>query len=77
MAVSAVRFLYHVTLKQNQVMETIPYPKKEDRLPVILSPEEVLRLLEAAVCSGLAQLGFKQRAHRPSGSCSFPRLGPA
>src|ERR1700732_1929271 len=47
-AVSALRFLYHVTLKQNQVIETIPYPKKEDRLPVILSPEEVLRLLEAA-----------------------------
>jgi len=37
-AVSALRFLYHVTLKQNQVIETIPYPKKEDRLPVILSP---------------------------------------
>src|SRR6202049_1559230 len=45
-AVSALRFLYHVTLKQDQVIEMIPFPKKEDRLPVILSPEEVLRLLE-------------------------------
>jgi integrase/recombinase XerD len=47
-AVSALRFLYHVTLKQDRVIETIPFPKQEYRLPVILSPEEVLRLLEAA-----------------------------
>src|ERR1700674_1305854 len=44
-AVSALRFLYHVTLKQDRVIETIPFPKQEYRLPVILSPEEVLRLL--------------------------------
>jgi site-specific recombinase XerD len=47
-AVSALRFLYHVTLKQDRVIEIIPFPKQEHRLPVILSPEEVLRLLEAA-----------------------------
>ena len=47
-AVSALRFLYRVTLKQDRVIEMIPTPKKEHRLPVILSPEEVLRLLEAA-----------------------------
>jgi integrase/recombinase XerD len=47
-AVSALRFLYRVTLKQDWVVEMIPTPKKEYRLPVILSPEEVLRLLEAA-----------------------------
>jgi integrase/recombinase XerD len=47
-AVSALRFLYRVTLKQDWVVEMIPTPKKEHRLPVILSPEEVLRLLEAA-----------------------------
>jgi integrase/recombinase XerD len=47
-AVSALRFLYHVTLKQDRVIEMIPFPKQEHRLPVILSPEEVLRLLEAA-----------------------------
>src|ERR1700694_797186 len=47
-AVSALRFLYRVTLKQDWVVAMIPTPKKEHRLPVILSPEEVLRLLEAA-----------------------------
>src|SRR6266571_7813270 len=47
-AVSALRFLYHVTLKQDRVIEMIPFPKQEHRLPVILSAEEVLRLLEAA-----------------------------
>jgi site-specific recombinase XerD len=47
-AVSALRFLYHVTLKQDRGIEMIPFPKQEYQLPVILSPEEVLRLLEAA-----------------------------
>ena len=47
-AASALRFLYAVTLKQDRVIEMIPTPKAEHRLPVILSPEEVLRLLQAA-----------------------------
>jgi integrase/recombinase XerD len=47
-AASALRFLYIVTLKQDRAIEMIPTPKAEHRLPVILSPEEVLRLLEAA-----------------------------
>jgi integrase/recombinase XerD len=47
-AASALRFLYAVTLKQERVIEMIPTPKAEYRLPVILSPEEVLRLLQAA-----------------------------
>src|SRR6202795_1812263 len=47
-AVSALRFLYHVTLKQDRVIETIPFPKQEYQLPVILSPVEVLRLPKAA-----------------------------
>ena len=47
-AVSALRFLYHVTVKQDRVIAMIPFPKQEYQLPVILSPEEVLRLLEAA-----------------------------
>jgi integrase/recombinase XerD len=47
-AVSALRFLYHVTLKQDRVIEMIPFPKQEYPLPVIVSPEEVMRLLEAA-----------------------------
>jgi integrase/recombinase XerD len=47
-AVSALRFLYRVTLQQDRVIEMIPTPKPEHRLPVILSPEEILRLLNAA-----------------------------
>ena len=47
-AVSALRFLYKVTLKRDWAFEMIPAPKSEHRLPVILSPEEVLRLLQAA-----------------------------
>src|ERR1700676_2484820 len=31
-AVSALRFLYHVTLKQDRVIEMIPFPKQELRL---------------------------------------------
>jgi len=47
-AVSALRFFYKVTLKRDWTFEMIPAPKSENRLPVILSPEEVLRLLQAA-----------------------------
>jgi len=47
-AVSALRFLYGITLKRDWTLELIPAPKKDHRLPVILSPEEVLRLLQAA-----------------------------
>jgi len=47
-AATALRFFYAVTLKQDRVIEMIPTPRPEHRLPVILSPQEVLRLLEAA-----------------------------
>jgi integrase/recombinase XerD len=46
-AVSALRFLYKVTLHKDWTVEdTIPAPKKPQRLPVILSPEEVLQFLD-------------------------------
>ena len=45
-AVSAIRFLYRVTLKKDWTLdEVIPTCKKPQKLPTILSPEEVLRLL--------------------------------
>jgi integrase/recombinase XerD len=45
-AISALRFLYKVTLKKNWILEDIiPAPKKPRTLPVILSPEEVLQFL--------------------------------
>ena len=46
-AISALRFLYKITLKRNwSLEEVIPTPKKPQKLPVILSPEEVLHFLE-------------------------------
>src|SRR5258708_6466173 len=45
-AVAALRFLYKVSLKKDWTFEdVIPAPKKPERLPVILSPEEVLHFL--------------------------------
>ena len=46
-AVSALRFLYKVTLKQPWAPDEIAMPKKPFKLPVILSPEEVMRFLES------------------------------
>jgi integrase/recombinase XerD len=47
-AVSALRFLYKVTLKKDwSVTEIIPAAKKPQILPVVLSPEEVVRFLDA------------------------------
>jgi integrase/recombinase XerD len=46
-AISALRFLYKVTLKRNwSVDEVIPAPKTPQKLPVVLSPEEVLQFLD-------------------------------
>jgi integrase/recombinase XerD len=46
-AVAALRFLYKVSLKKDWTFEdVIPAPKKPQKLPVVLSPEEVLQFLE-------------------------------
>jgi integrase/recombinase XerD len=47
-AVSALRFLYAVTLQRDWTLQLISAPKKDHRLPVILSPQEILQLLQAA-----------------------------
>lgn len=45
-AIAALRFLYKVTLKKGWIFdEIIPAPKKPQKLPVVLSPEEVLQFL--------------------------------
>jgi integrase/recombinase XerD len=45
-AVAALRFLYRVTLeKEWDFGEEIPRPKKPQKLPVVLSPEEVVHFL--------------------------------
>src|SRR6266436_3648634 len=46
-AIAALRFLYKVTLKRDwSLAEVIPAPKKPQKLPVVLSPEEVLQFLD-------------------------------
>jgi len=45
-AIAALRFLYKVSLKKDWSFEDdIPAPKKPQKLPVVLSPEEVLHFL--------------------------------
>src|SRR5205823_10198487 len=45
-AVAALRFLYKVTLHNDwSVEDIIPAPKKPQKLPIVLSPEEVLHFL--------------------------------
>jgi site-specific recombinase XerD len=45
--VAALRFFYRVTLGKEWAIEKLPYPKREKRLPVVLSKEEVLRLFSS------------------------------
>ena len=46
-ATGALRFLYKVTLKRTWAIDEIPMPKRPFRLPVILSPEEVMHFLDS------------------------------
>ena len=46
--VSALRFFFVKTLKRSYLLDDIPYPKVPRRLPIILSVEEVGRLIDAA-----------------------------
>jgi integrase/recombinase XerD len=45
--VCALRFFYHITLSQQWMIEHIPYPRYEKRLPIVLSQTEVAALLQA------------------------------
>jgi hypothetical protein len=45
---AALRFLYVKTLRRPYLPEHIPFPKRPRQLPVVLSPEEVQRLIDGA-----------------------------
>jgi site-specific recombinase XerD len=45
--VCALRFFYAKTLNRGFLLEEIPFPRTEQRLPLILSQEEVARILTA------------------------------
>ncbi len=46
---AALRFFYIQTLKKPGSVAETPYPKKKFRLPMILSQEEVARLIDSAL----------------------------
>ena len=50
-AVAALRFLYKITLRKDwSLEEVIPTPKMPQKLPIVLSPEEVLQFLDSVRC---------------------------
>jgi integrase/recombinase XerD len=46
--VATLRFLFRVTLKRHEIVEHTTFVHEPRKLPVVLSPEEVARLLNAA-----------------------------
>ena len=46
--VSALRFFFIRTLKRHEFRQELPYPKKQRRLPTVLSLDEVGQLIDAA-----------------------------
>ena len=46
--VSGLRFFYHITLKRDRTTFSIPSPRQSGKLPIVLSREEVQRLLTHA-----------------------------
>jgi site-specific recombinase XerD len=46
---AALRFFYVKTLRRRYLHEDVPYPKSPKRLPSVLSPDEVARLIDSAV----------------------------
>ena len=70
-AVAALRFFYRNTLHRKIDVERIPLPRYEKKLPVILTKEEVKRLLEAPKKLGeramLATLGVGLRVSEVTG----------
>ena len=45
---AALRFLFVKTLRRPYLLDEIPFPKRPRKLPTVLSPEEVTRLIDSA-----------------------------
>jgi integrase/recombinase XerD len=45
--VTALKFLYRITLRRPQIVERLPYPKRPQTLPQVLTRQEVLALFTA------------------------------
>jgi integrase/recombinase XerD len=48
---AALRFFYYKTIRKCWSISETPYPKRAHRLPAVLSPTEVVRLIQAASTS--------------------------
>jgi len=46
--IAALRFFFVKTLRRPYVQVDLPHPKREKRLPTVLSPEEIGRLIDSA-----------------------------
>jgi site-specific recombinase XerD len=46
---AALRFLFVAVLKRRWSVDDTPYPKRPDKLPTVLTQEEVARMIEAAL----------------------------
>src|ERR1700719_1995927 len=46
--IAALRFFFCKTLKRNYPLEEVPYPRAPRRLPIILTQEEAVRLIDSA-----------------------------
>ncbi|WP_247392897.1 site-specific integrase [Bradyrhizobium sp. 35] len=67
--VAALRFFFRVTLKRSAIIEHTAFIHEPRKLPVVLSPEEVARLLDAA-----PGLKYKAVLSAPYGqACAPPR----
>ena len=79
--VSALRFLYSVTLKRDWAISQIAYPRHAKRLPVVLSQAEVKRLFDAVrrpkYLALLMMLTLPVCAYRKSRTCKSRILTPA
>ena len=63
--VSALRFLFVKTLRRHHMLEYIPFPKAVRRLPIVLSQEEVGRLIDSASNTSLAKFSKDWRSTCP------------
>lgn len=45
-AISAIKFLYNTILDRNEIIEKVPRPKKEKKLPNVLSREEIEKIFD-------------------------------
>ena len=57
--VTALRFFFTVTLGRSGVTAPMPFVREPRKLPVVLSPEEVARLLEAVQSSSPGGIKYK------------------